>query len=170
MTRRKPPPRTLNLDEERKIQAFLERAAPVVLESRVLNTHRWGQLVALAEELELSDEQLRRTVTELRERGVIRKVDIASAKPPPLPSCASSSSEDTDSEDHAGDERLQKVLASAGLGSRRQCEELITEGRVEINRQVVARYLGPDDRLLSGAHLSGEGVAGSHDLQPEGRR
>ncbi|MEN6405822.1 MAG: pseudouridine synthase [Thermoguttaceae bacterium] len=34
-------------------------------------------------------------------------------------------------------ERLQKVLAAAGLGSRRQCEELITAGRVEIDRRVV---------------------------------
>ncbi|NLE39238.1 MAG: rRNA pseudouridine synthase, partial [Pirellulaceae bacterium] len=34
-------------------------------------------------------------------------------------------------------ERLQKFLASAGLGSRRQCEELITAGRVEVDRQVV---------------------------------
>lgn len=36
-----------------------------------------------------------------------------------------------------GPQRLQKVLASAGLGSRRQCEELITTGRVEIDRHVV---------------------------------
>lgn len=40
-----------------------------------------------------------------------------------------------------GPERLQKVLASAGLGSRRQCEELILTGRVEVDRQVV-RQLG----------------------------
>jgi len=33
--------------------------------------------------------------------------------------------------------RLQRVLASAGLGSRRACEELIQEGRVEVDgRQV----------------------------------
>src|SRR4051812_15998412 len=29
--------------------------------------------------------------------------------------------------------RLQKVLAAAGLGSRRACEELIAAGRVEVN-------------------------------------
>lgn len=34
-------------------------------------------------------------------------------------------------------ERLQKVLAAAGLGSRRQCEELILAGRVDIGGAVV---------------------------------
>ncbi len=33
-------------------------------------------------------------------------------------------------------ERLQKVLARAGLGSRRACEELIAEGRVRVNGEV----------------------------------
>ncbi len=33
-------------------------------------------------------------------------------------------------------ERLQKILAQAGYGSRRGCEELITAGRVRVNGQV----------------------------------
>ncbi|HEU5088467.1 MAG TPA: pseudouridine synthase, partial [Roseiflexaceae bacterium] len=34
-------------------------------------------------------------------------------------------------------ERLQKVLASAGIASRRDCETLISSGRVEVNGKVV---------------------------------
>jgi len=43
-----------------------------------------------------------------------------------------SSSGHSGSARHTGD-RLNKFLASCGLGSRRSCESLITEGRVEVN-------------------------------------
>ena len=35
------------------------------------------------------------------------------------------------------EERLQKILARAGYGSRRSCEELISAGRVRVNGQAV---------------------------------
>lgn len=35
-------------------------------------------------------------------------------------------------------QRLQRLLAAAGFGSRRQCESLIEEGRVEVDGQIVS--------------------------------
>jgi len=48
--------------------------------------------------------------------------------------------------DVPGGVRLQKVLAAAGLGSRRHCEELIAEGRVEVDGETVRRYGARVDR------------------------
>jgi 23S rRNA pseudouridine2605 synthase len=45
-----------------------------------------------------------------------------------------------------GPERLQKILAAAGLGSRRKCEELILAGRVEVDRHVVHELGAKADR------------------------
>jgi 23S rRNA pseudouridine2605 synthase len=47
-------------------------------------------------------------------------------------------------------ERLQKVLARTGIGSRRACEELIAEGRVTVNGEVavLGRRVDPEsDRV-----------------------
>jgi len=49
--------------------------------------------------------------------------------------------EDRDSlTDVPGGVRLQKVLAEAGIGSRRHCEEMIGAGRVEVDGQTVRRF------------------------------
>ncbi len=48
-------------------------------------------------------------------------------------------------------ERLNKVLAAAGVGSRRQCDELVRAGRVRVNDELVhdlGRKVGPEDRIV----------------------
>jgi 23S rRNA pseudouridine2605 synthase len=42
-------------------------------------------------------------------------------------------------------ERLQKIIAAAGLASRRRAEELITTGRVSVNGEAVT-YAGRQSR------------------------
>jgi 23S rRNA pseudouridine2605 synthase len=56
----------------------------------------------------------------------------------------------------ASQPRLQKVLAAAGLGSRRRCEELITEGRVEIDRRVVTELGSRVDPVQQEIRVDGE--------------
>ena len=56
-------------------------------------------------------------------------------------------------------ERLQKVLAAAGLGSRRQCEELITTGRVEIDRKVVTELGSRVDLAVQDVRVDGESLS-----------
>jgi 23S rRNA pseudouridine2605 synthase len=83
-------------------------------------------------------------------------------------------------------QRLQKVLAAAGLASRRACEVLISEGRVEVNGKVVTeqgRRVDPDTDVIrvDGARIppprhhaylvvnKPRGVVSTMD-DPEGRR
>lgn len=82
------------------------------------------------------------------------------ARPAPKRTSASRSGA---KEPGAGD-RLQKVLAHAGLGSRRACEELILQGRVTVNGQVV-RELGskvdPDKDTIA---VDGQKVRGERPV------
>lgn len=55
-------------------------------------------------------------------------------------------------------QRLQVVLAAAGVGSRRQCEELIEAGRVEVDRRVVTRLGTKVDSQRQAIHLDGQSL------------
>lgn len=54
-----------------------------------------------------------------------------------------------------GQQRLQRVLAAADFGSRRQCEELITAGRVEVDGQIVTQLGTRVDPLTSKIYVDG---------------
>ncbi|MDO5727118.1 MAG: pseudouridine synthase [Bowdeniella nasicola] len=83
------------------------------------------------------------------------------------------------------EQRLQKVMAHAGVASRRVCEQMITAGRVKVNGRIQTRLgsrVGPDDvihvddrRIFTDedTHLTvmfhkPEGVVSTMD-DPEGR-
>src|SRR3954451_14360872 len=57
----------------------------------------------------------------------------------------------------AGPQRLQKVMAGAGLGSRRACEELIAAGRVSVDGKV-AQLGDRADPATSVIYVDGERV------------
>ena len=46
--------------------------------------------------------------------------------------------------DYAMKERLQKLMAQAGIGSRRACEEIIRQGRVEVDGKIASLGLKAD--------------------------
>jgi len=52
--------------------------------------------------------------------------------------------------DHPDGERLQKVLARVGIGSRRTCEDLIAEERVKVNGEIaeLGRRVDPERDLV----------------------
>jgi len=81
--------------------------------------------------------------------------------------------EDWDAENHGerdsltdvpGGVRLQKVLASAGVGSRRYCEELIGAGRVEVDGEIVRRFGARVDPQHQVIRVDGRRIPAREDL------
>lgn len=56
------------------------------------------------------------------------------------------------------EQRLQKILAEAGFGSRRGCEKLVLEGRVSVNRVPAARLGAKADPERDVVAVDGERV------------
>jgi pseudouridine synthase len=66
--------------------------------------------------------------------------------------------------DVPGGVRLQKVLAAAGVGSRRHCEELIGAGRVEVDGEIVRRFGARVDPQHQVIRVDGRRIPASEDL------
>lgn len=67
------------------------------------------------------------------------------------------------SEPGPGEARLQKILAAAGIGSRRACEEMIADGRVAVDGELAT--LGDKvDPATAVIHVDGERVVTDPDV------
>lgn len=66
--------------------------------------------------------------------------------------------------DVPGGVRLQKVLAAAGVGSRRYCEELIGAGRVEVDGETVRRFGARVDPQHQIIRVDGRRIPAREDL------
>ena len=60
--------------------------------------------------------------------------------------------------------RLQKVLALAGIGSRRRCEQFIDQGRVEVNGAIVTEQGMRIDPLTAVVRVDGQRVPTVPDI------
>jgi 23S rRNA pseudouridine2605 synthase len=67
--------------------------------------------------------------------------------------------------DAAAGIRLQRVLAEAGVGSRRHCEELIAGGRVKVDGEVVTWFGMRVDPMSAAIHVDGKRIPTRPELR-----
>ncbi|WP_307845349.1 pseudouridine synthase [Planomonospora sp. ID67723] len=72
--------------------------------------------------------------------------------------------DERDTTEVPGGVRLQKVLAQAGVASRRACEEMIGDGRVTVDGQVVRRFGARVDPTRQIIHVDGKRLPTMPDL------
>ncbi|MDA0638184.1 pseudouridine synthase [Nonomuraea sp. MCN248] len=72
--------------------------------------------------------------------------------------------DERDTTEVPGGVRLQKVLAQAGVASRRACEEMIGDGRVTVDGQVVRRFGAKVDPAKQVIHVDGKRIPTAPDL------
>jgi 23S rRNA pseudouridine2605 synthase len=99
--------------------------------------------------------------------------DLARAQAAAASLAADDFDDDWDAEDRGerdsltdvpGGVRLQKVLASVGVGSRRYCEELIGAGRVEVDGEIVRRFGARVDPQRQVIRVDGRRIPAREDL------
>jgi 23S rRNA pseudouridine2605 synthase len=66
------------------------------------------------------------------------------------------------------EQRLQKVLAAAGVDSRRKCEELILSGVVRVNRKVVDELPAFVDPEKDAITVLGKKIRAARKVRPSG--
>jgi len=100
-----------------------------------------------------------------RDAGRSRRGADETRRPADLDDDEAAGDADRDSlTDVPGGVRLQKVLAAAGVASRRRCEELIGEGRVEVDGEIVRRFGARVDPQHQVIRVDGKRIPASEDL------
>jgi 23S rRNA pseudouridine2605 synthase len=99
--------------------------------------------------------------------------DVDDAAPESSPTEPHGESADADEEADSGPEprppakleRLQKILSQAGIASRRHAEEMITEGRVQVNGKVVTELGSKADAARDHIRVDGKLLQGAERLR-----
>ena len=132
-------------------------------------TPEGGQAEAAAQAADASDDAF-----EANSAGEVQGLGIETDAEPTAAADAETGEDAADDEDEhfepaprppAKLERLQKILAQAGVASRRHAEALITEGRVQVNGKIVTELGSKADRNRDHIRVDGKLLQGAERLR-----